>query len=353
MTRVASLPDVVSVAAVSGRPLGPEHRDGHRGCDRPDVSDSAVPWATWRLVRPTTSRPGSSPDRRTGIHRHRADRQPWRVVISHRMASLLWPGQNPNRPVPRFSGKAKTKSAGKSSASSATCVSAVSRATRPSPSISRRAGARRRRCSSSSTRKDRRRRRCGHPHGGRPASDRTARVERAHARRDGEPRRSRRADHDAVARGVCGARARPWRSRACTACWPTRSRGAPPRSALRIALGAEHHRVLRPGGGAGDAPGHLRRGDRRLAAAFWLSQLMSTLLFASHARSRDLRDRPPPCSSASRPGLLHRRGASCAWTPRSRCAPSSVRNFDDMPRVTLSPSCLAIVLRNCTTAACL
>jgi putative ABC transport system permease protein len=97
MARLGSLPEVVSVAAVSGRPLGRGSTGlGIGAADQPDQAEAAVPWATWRIVTkdyfktmglPLVAGRGFTDQDQIG--------KPWRAVISKRVADLLWPGQNP------------------------------------------------------------------------------------------------------------------------------------------------------------------------------------------------------------------------------------------------------------------
>jgi predicted permease len=97
MARVRALPGVISVAAVSGRPLSRGSTGlGLAAADRPDTPGAAVPWATWRVVTkdyfeamgvPVVAGRAFNADDLMG--------KPWRTVISQRAADLLWPGQNP------------------------------------------------------------------------------------------------------------------------------------------------------------------------------------------------------------------------------------------------------------------
>ena len=97
MTRLEALPDVISVAAVSSRPVA----DGSTGlglaaADNPSAPDAAVPWGTWRVISPAYFKAiglpllkGRSFDESDEIGK------PWRVVISERVANMFWPGENP------------------------------------------------------------------------------------------------------------------------------------------------------------------------------------------------------------------------------------------------------------------
>ena len=93
---VGALPDVVSAAAVSARPLGPGSTGlGIGAADRPDDPGAPVPWATWRIVTkdyfktmgvPLLAGRGFTDDDQI--------QKPWRAVISKRVADLLWPGES-------------------------------------------------------------------------------------------------------------------------------------------------------------------------------------------------------------------------------------------------------------------
>ena len=95
MERIGTISGVVSVAAVSGRPLSPGSTGmGIAAADKPDVSGADVPWATWRIVTtdyfkvmgiPLIAGRAFTDSEQLG--------KPWRVVISKRTAELLWPGE--------------------------------------------------------------------------------------------------------------------------------------------------------------------------------------------------------------------------------------------------------------------
>lgn len=94
--RLRNLPQFVSVASVSGRPLSPGSTGlGIVAAERPDVSRE-IPWASWRLITRDYFKTMGVPliggrlfDERDLIAR------PWRVIVSQRLADLLWPGQDP------------------------------------------------------------------------------------------------------------------------------------------------------------------------------------------------------------------------------------------------------------------
>jgi len=82
---------------VSGRPLGAFSTGlGFAAADRPGPADAAVPWASWRFVTSDYFRTMGVPLLK-GRTFDEGDRvgQPWRVVVSKRLAEQLWPGQDP------------------------------------------------------------------------------------------------------------------------------------------------------------------------------------------------------------------------------------------------------------------
>lgn len=96
LARVKALPEVISVAAVSGRPLsGGSTGMGIGAADAADTPDSAVPWATWRVVTNDYFKVmGLQLIAGRGFTEQDRFREPPQVVISKRMADLLWPGEN-------------------------------------------------------------------------------------------------------------------------------------------------------------------------------------------------------------------------------------------------------------------
>ena len=97
LDRIAALPDVASVAAVSGRPLSPGSTGlGLAAADKPDVPGAPVPWATWRIITPDYFKTMGLP-LLAGREFTSQDviAKPWRAVISKRTANLLWPNENP------------------------------------------------------------------------------------------------------------------------------------------------------------------------------------------------------------------------------------------------------------------
>jgi predicted permease len=97
LTRLDTLPELVSSAAVSGRPLsGGSTGLGLAAPDRPDMPDSAVPWASWRIVTKDYFKTMGLP-LLAGRNFTEQDQigKPWRTIISKRAADILWPGQDP------------------------------------------------------------------------------------------------------------------------------------------------------------------------------------------------------------------------------------------------------------------
>ncbi|HXW03781.1 MAG TPA: ABC transporter permease [Vicinamibacterales bacterium] len=91
-SRVRNLPGVVSVGLVSGRPMSASSTGmGIVAAERPDERD--IPWASWRLISRDYFRAMGVPllsgrpfDEQDLIAR------PWRIIVSQRLANLLWPG---------------------------------------------------------------------------------------------------------------------------------------------------------------------------------------------------------------------------------------------------------------------
>jgi predicted permease len=94
-TRARALPGVVSIGSVSGRPMSPGSTGmGIVAAERPDSRD--VPWASWRLITKDYFRTMGVPLLRGRSFDERDQMaKPWRIVVSQRLAELLWPGQDP------------------------------------------------------------------------------------------------------------------------------------------------------------------------------------------------------------------------------------------------------------------
>lgn len=97
VSRVQALPQVASAAAVNVRPFGDADVGlGIVAAVAHDSGRSAVPWATWRLVTRDYFRTMGLPllKGRSFTEQDRAGK-PWRIVVSKRLAELLWPGIDP------------------------------------------------------------------------------------------------------------------------------------------------------------------------------------------------------------------------------------------------------------------
>jgi putative ABC transport system permease protein len=97
LERLRSVPDVISAAAVSARPLSRGSTGmGIGAADQPNLPDTQVPWATWRVVTKDYFKTIGLPllAGRTFTDQDQIAK-PWRAVISKRLADLLWPGQDP------------------------------------------------------------------------------------------------------------------------------------------------------------------------------------------------------------------------------------------------------------------
>jgi predicted permease len=94
--RLRGLPQVLSVASVSGRPMSPGSTGmGIVAAERPDESRE-IPWASWRLVTGgyfTTL--GVPLLKGRTFNEQDLIAKPWRIIVSQRLADLLWPGQDP------------------------------------------------------------------------------------------------------------------------------------------------------------------------------------------------------------------------------------------------------------------
>ncbi|HSL20581.1 MAG TPA: ABC transporter permease [Vicinamibacterales bacterium] len=92
--RLRALPKVIAVSTVSGRPLSSSSTGmGIVAAEHPDSKE--IPWASWRLITrdyfKTMGVPllkGRTFDERDIISK------PWRIIVSQRLADLLWPGED-------------------------------------------------------------------------------------------------------------------------------------------------------------------------------------------------------------------------------------------------------------------
>ena len=94
-SRLRSLPETISAGAVSGRPLSPGSTGmGIVAAERPDAR--SIPWASWRLITKDYFRTMGVPLLRGRPFDERdLLAKPWRIIVSRRLADLLWPGQDP------------------------------------------------------------------------------------------------------------------------------------------------------------------------------------------------------------------------------------------------------------------
>jgi putative ABC transport system permease protein len=97
LARLDQTPGIQSVAAISGRPIsGGSTGMGIVAADHDNLPDSSVPWASWRIVTKDYFKTmGLTLQAGRGFTEQDIIEKPWRVVISRRLATLLWPGENP------------------------------------------------------------------------------------------------------------------------------------------------------------------------------------------------------------------------------------------------------------------
>jgi predicted permease len=94
MERVRALPDVVSAAAVSGRPLSGGSTG--LGLGIPEGTDAEAPWGTWRMISSDYFKTmGLQLQQGRDFTEQDLRVEPRRVVISQRVAETFWPGESP------------------------------------------------------------------------------------------------------------------------------------------------------------------------------------------------------------------------------------------------------------------
>jgi predicted permease len=96
LARLRSMPQVTSAAAVHIRPLqGAGTGMGFGAADRPDATGKEIPWAGWRIVSNNYFKTLGVP-LIAGRDFTEQDKigEPWKVIISRRIAELLWPGES-------------------------------------------------------------------------------------------------------------------------------------------------------------------------------------------------------------------------------------------------------------------
>ncbi len=96
LERIRAMPQVASAAAVSWRPLnGVGTGMGFAAADKPVPAGSAVPWASWRdITRDYFRTMGAAIVAGRDFTEQDLIGEPWRVIISQRLAQTLWPGEN-------------------------------------------------------------------------------------------------------------------------------------------------------------------------------------------------------------------------------------------------------------------
>jgi putative ABC transport system permease protein len=97
LERTAALPQVISVSAVSQRPIaGGSTGMGILPASQPQEPGENVPWASWRLITPEYFRTiGITLVRGRFFSETDEMAAPWTVIISERLAEQLWPGEDP------------------------------------------------------------------------------------------------------------------------------------------------------------------------------------------------------------------------------------------------------------------
>ncbi len=95
LARTNAIPAVRSAAAVNFRPLmGASVGMGIATPENPGTPGETVPWATWRMVTPGYFATLGLELRKGRDFDRDVIGDPWRVVISESVASLLWPGKD-------------------------------------------------------------------------------------------------------------------------------------------------------------------------------------------------------------------------------------------------------------------
>ena len=94
--RLRARPGIASAAVVHLTPLGGSGTGmGFGAADRPDATGKEIPWAGWRIISSDYFKTMGVP-LLAGRDFTEQDRigKPWKVIISRRIADLLWPGQD-------------------------------------------------------------------------------------------------------------------------------------------------------------------------------------------------------------------------------------------------------------------
>jgi predicted permease len=97
LSRLQGLPDILHIAAVSARPLSPGSTGmGIVSADGPAIAEADVPWASWRIVtKDYFAAMGLTLTSGRGFNEQDLLGKPWRVIISKRLATTLWKGEDP------------------------------------------------------------------------------------------------------------------------------------------------------------------------------------------------------------------------------------------------------------------
>jgi putative ABC transport system permease protein len=96
LARMRSVPQVSAAAVVHQRPMqGSGTGMGFGAADRPEATGQEIPWAGWRIVSDGYFETSGVPILAgRDFTEHDQIGEPWRVIISRRIAELLWPGED-------------------------------------------------------------------------------------------------------------------------------------------------------------------------------------------------------------------------------------------------------------------
>jgi putative ABC transport system permease protein len=96
LAQVRAMPQVSSAAVVHMRPMnGTGTGMGFGAVDRPDATGKEIPWAGWRIVSNDYFKTlGLSVIAGRDFTEHDRIGEPWKVIISNRIAKLLWRDEN-------------------------------------------------------------------------------------------------------------------------------------------------------------------------------------------------------------------------------------------------------------------
>jgi predicted permease len=96
LAQIRAMPQVRAASAVHMRPMnGAGTGMGFGAVDRPDATGKEIPWAGWRIVSNDYFKTlGLSVIAGRDFTEQDMIGEPWKVIISNRIATLLWPGEN-------------------------------------------------------------------------------------------------------------------------------------------------------------------------------------------------------------------------------------------------------------------